>query len=519
MAVNSSIFSKKTSVKGLLDSATGGLTFRKTFTPQPVAHQYPSTVKVTTPSQVNDKKIFNRLCDLFDKDAEDMNQVLAADPAKAAADVLGYSYQNPSTPLQMQNKVEEEEHQVEIKNQLMKEIKEKISERRRKILQQRRDLFEPNAALSIQDAVELRGITSEMDMTDVWKAVPALADPDADNSFEEDRERWDPDAAFSEVERILESLESNAALNEELVNRFRMDHRQGSIEDEDKRSEDSGMSSSGDMSNSSTSAGSNRQEVLVAKPVRKSKQQVAIVNVHNQVGKDDLENQINRHRHQPDLHIYSVAHDSPVIIDSDHPVQERTRIRLELTAPTPTSSVVGDDQEDGRTDEGRRRTGTLTNSAGEIFGSLRSNLSAGAYSTGEALNRIAQHVSENIVRPIAETMGEAGDGLVRAAEPLVQHLQLLSTRLQVRYMHAAQHKNWLPHFALMREASDWIEGIPKVNIIFFPSQLRAIKEVKCLTALFATSISSYCIAKVGIGILLVWFSHSNRLSSVADRDP
>lgn len=93
----------------------------------------------------------------------------------------------------------------------------------------------------------------------------------------------------------------------------------------------------------------------------------------------------------------------------------------------------------------------LTRSAGEIFGSFRSNLSAGA-------STFSQHV----VRPLAETVEEASYTLSRATEPLVQHLQLLSTRLQVRYMHAAQHKQWLPHFALMREASDWIEGIPKV---------------------------------------------------------
>ena len=97
----------------------------------------------------------------------------------------------------------------------------------------------------------------------------------------------------------------------------------------------------------------------------------------------------------------------------------------------------------------------LTRSAGEIFGSFRSNLSAGA-------STFSQHV----VRPLAETVEEASYTLSRATEPLVQHLQLLSTRLQVRYMHAAQHKQWLPHFALMREASDWIEGIPKV--IFHP---------------------------------------------------
>lgn len=446
-------FSAKSSMKELLENATGGLTFRKTFTPHPApalpakVATIPNTVKTT--NQVNDKKIFNRLCDLFGKDATSMNQVFEAEPARAAADVLGYSY--PSSPPQVEQKrLEEDEHQAEIKDRLMKEIKQKISERRRRILQQRRELFEPNVPIEEEE---------DDDDRDLWKAVPALADPDADSSFEEERGRWDPDAAFSEVERILESLESNAALNEELVGRFRQ--QQG--EDEDKNSDDSGMSSSADTSNScaasssSSTGSSSRQEVVVVKPVRKSKQQVvAIINTNEEEEEEELSNRMNRQQHE-DMHIYSVAaHDSAIIIDSIIDNCSERRIRLDLAAPTPTPSGIT------ACDGGRRRSGTLTNSAGEMFGSLRSNLSAGAYSTGEALNWIAQHVSDNIVRPIAETMGEAGDGLIRAAEPLVQHLQLLSTRIQVRYMHAAQHKQWLPHFAMMREASDWIEGIPKV---------------------------------------------------------
>lgn len=103
------------------------------------------------------------------------------------------------------------------------------------------------------------------------------------------------------------------------------------------------------------------------------------------------------------------------------------------------------------TERPSRASGRLTRSAGEMFGSLRSNLSAGASS-----------FNQHVVRPLTETMEEASYTISRATEPLVQHLQLLGTRLQVRYMHAAQHKQWLPHFALMREAADWIEGIPKV---------------------------------------------------------
>ncbi|KAI9556403.1 hypothetical protein GHT06_018977 [Daphnia sinensis] len=520
--------SKKPSVKELLEGAT----FRKTFTPKqpapPPPLPPPSSAKVhpsASNSRDNDKKIFNRLCDLFGKDVSSMTQVnefQADPPAKAAADVLGYCYQTAapasvSSPVadvqvnKMKAIAEEDDEQAEMKDRLMKEIKQKISERRRRILQQRRDLFNDSTVSTssadvVEDEEEEEG--DKADDRDLWKAVPALADPDADSSFEEEeRGRWDPDAAFSEVERILESLESNAALNEELVGRFRLtDHRhleQGggsgsSTGDEDKNSDDSGMSSSADTSNSSTVSSSsscstgnnNRQEVsVVVKPVRKSKQQVAaasgsniatlVVNDDDQLSSneyDDDEMLRNRQILNNSLHIYSVAHDSPVIIDSINIDRDdlhssrgslsEHRIRLELSslAATPTPSLSSVTTFGGPAEGRSRRAGTtLTNSAGEIFGSLRSNLSAGAYSTGEALNRIAQHVTDNIVRPIAETMGEAGDGLVRAAEPLVQHLQLLSTRLQVRYRHAAQHKQWLPQ---LRETAEWIEDIPKVNQFF-----------------------------------------------------
>ncbi|XP_046454593.1 uncharacterized protein LOC124202314 [Daphnia pulex] len=526
---------KKPSVKELLEGAT----FRKTFTPKqpappppppPSAKVNPAATTSSSRGEVtNDKKIFNRLCDLFGKDVSSMNQVIefqSDPPAKAAAEVLGYSYQIPAPPVAdvqmvvnhnkklMKAIVEEDDQQAEMKDRLMKEIKQKISERRRRILQQRRDLFNDSTVSSssadvvvVEEEVKEEEEETVDDDRDLWKAVPALADPDdADSSFEEEeRGRWDPDAAFSEVERILESLESNAALNEELVGRFRLtDHVHHRREqdcgrpsggdvivsngDEDKNSDDSGMSSSADsstVSSSSSSSSSSRQEVsAVVKPVRKSKQQVVATistNDDHQISSASTPSDEEMLRNQLQLlnssmHIYSVAHDSPVIIDSisvnldddDASIRGGTssehRIRLDLSslAPTPTPSLssittFGGDGTGG----GRRRSGTssnLTNSAGEIFGSLRSNLSAGAYSTGEALNRIAQHVTDNIVRPIADTMGEAGDGLVRAAEPLVQHLQLLSTRLQVRYRHAAQHKQWLPQ---LREAADWIEDIPK----------------------------------------------------------
>ena len=451
--------SKKPSVKELLEGAK----FRKTFTPkQPAPPPPPPSAKVSSDEVTNEKKIFNRFCDLFGKDVNSMSQVIESDPpAKAAADVLGYSYQTPvAAPPDVQmvvnhNKklmkaiVEEDNQQAEMKDRLMKEIKQKISERRRRILQQRRDLT-----------------AEETDDRDLWKAVPALADPDADSSFEEEeRGRWDPDAAFSEVERILESLESNAALNEELVGRFRLTEQDAvngtsGNGDEDKNSDDSGMSST--VSSSSSS--------VVVKPVRKSKQLTVETSSD---GGDEEERLHHQLQLNSSMHIYSIAHDSPVIIDvnldddrsSIGGGAERIRLDLSSLAATPTPSFQSSNF------EGRHRSGTsssLTNSAGEMFGSLRSNLSAGAYSTGEALNRIAQHVADNIVRPIADTMGEAGDGLVRAAEPLVQHLQLLSTRLQVRYRHAAQQKQWLPQ---LREAAEWIEDIPKVEEInySFPS--------------------------------------------------
>jgi hypothetical protein len=441
----------------------------------------------------SDRKIFNRLCDLFGKDASDMSHVLSHEPevspARAAAEVFGYTYNRDDddhprqvssvecpTPPPLESRPEssassnhfETEEQIEMKERLMKEIKEKISERRRHILQQRRELMEEHSfddSGRNNDDVVPSGVVQLEDMRDLWKAVPALADPDVtitttnssissgdddDDNCSDDAsvrrmrgvschtsrqqsqnkqqlDNWDPDAAFSEVERVLESLESNATLDRELAERFRQqqEHLFGRRDvteeesEEDKNSDDSGMSSSADTSPPSSATAStitaDTSTTAVAasavnKPVRKS--------------------QVMR----SDKHIFTITQDSPSVID--------------LTIEPRESK--GDDKNRHRSSS--RASADLRNSAGEVFGSIRSNLSAGA----STVHRMAQQVGEGF--------NQAGSGLARAAEPLVQHLQLLGVRLQVRYMHsAARHAHWLPRFAMMREASDWIEGIPKVS--------------------------------------------------------
>ena len=483
-------------VKEFLGSAAGGLTFRKTFTPkrpppqpkQSSAMDSSSSVAKTTTSVVavetqSDRKIFNRLCDLFGKDASDMSHVLSHEPevspARAAAEVFGYTYNRDDddhprqlssaecpTPPPLESRPEssassnhfETEEQIEMKDRLMREIKEKISERRRHILQQRRELMEEHS-FDDDGRNDDVPVVQLSDMRDLWKAVPALADPDvtitttnSSISSEDDDENcsddasvrrmrgvshtsrqqpqnkqqlgnWDPDAAFSEVERVLESLESNATLDQELAERFRQQqehlfgHRDVTEEEseEDKNSDDSGMSSSADTSPPSSATASTTADTsavaaaAVNKPVRKS--------------------QVMR----SDKHIFTITQDSPSVID--------------LTIEPRESK---DDKNRHRSSS--RASADLRNSAGEVFGSIRSNLSAGA----STVHRMAQQVGEGL--------NQAGSGLARAAEPLVQHLQLLGVRLQVRYMHsAARHAHWLPRFAMMREASDWIEGIPKVS--------------------------------------------------------
>lgn len=107
----------------LLESANG-LTFRKTFTPK----------QCRPPEPPQQKVLFSRLCDLFGKDPTAMKQVFEADdaenPARAAADVLGYNYKEEEDE---HPTLEEDAQQTEIKDRLMIEIKEKISERRRKV--------------------------------------------------------------------------------------------------------------------------------------------------------------------------------------------------------------------------------------------------------------------------------------------------------------------------------------------------------------------------------------------------
>lgn len=169
-----------------------------------------------------------------------------------------------------------------------------------------------------------------------------MADPDNANSSFEDEEQaeearrrrgiWDPDAAFSEVERVLESLEvipKDSVLAEELVGRFRMlseeDVHQDSGSD-DKHSDDSGMSSTADpchsssASSSSSTDGNGRPEVV--KPVRKSRQQMAgvaepITMQHGASGRGGR------------FAVYTVTRDSPAVLDSDSVAQHHLDISTE----------------------------------------------------------------------------------------------------------------------------------------------------------------------------------------------
>ena len=634
--MSNSRFGHQLSVKDLLESA-GGLTFRKTFTPSvPHVSTLPtdSTSSSTTfgSSKTADGEkatIFSRLCELFGKEAQYMHEVYKSDnPASAAADVLGYSYEAPTKntrkkeqakqakpekqqvtppppplpplkikPIEVQdvkNKVVEQkapvtdERQV-VRDRLMKDLKEKIAQRRIEIKMQRQELFKNPMGIDLSLEEEDQG------QNDLWTAIPALADPDnLDSSFETEEHHsqsgaepsfrgemegnrewpfatemciqmevsdassqppsspsegsefhtvdlnrsadsrlplqiggpWDPDAAFSEVERILASLERNGdssvhgtALEPHYdtprahtITYLRDDPRS----DEDRHSDDSGMSSA-DTSNSGREEPKSLLYSIVSskpqtKPVRKTKQQqqqqVATIPTEDspeptgdacrndpkvEVGwptqmetSNKLTSEISHHLH--DSHIYSIAHDSPIIIDTlDYGGDDDSerRIRIDLRPETPsipaakiaTAAALGlveDDNYTYRTDSEtysrgqlRNRCETLTNSAGEIFGSLRSNLSTTVSTTHEALHRITANVG-NAVRPIADTISEASYELInelnRATEPIVQHLQLLSTRLQVRYIHAAQQNQWLPRIVLIRDASDWVEDIPKVII-------------------------------------------------------
>ena len=224
--MSNSRFGHQLSVKDLLESA-GGLTFRKTFTPSvPHVSTLPtdSTSSSTTfgSSKTADGEkatIFSRLCELFGKEAQYMHEVYKSDnPASAAADVLGYSYEAPTKntrkkeqakqakpekqqvtppppplpplkikPIEVQdvkNKVVEQkapvtdERQV-VRDRLMKDLKEKIAQRRIEIKMQRQELFKNPMGIDLSLEEEDQG------QNDLWTAIPALADPDnLDSSFE-----------------------------------------------------------------------------------------------------------------------------------------------------------------------------------------------------------------------------------------------------------------------------------------------------------------------------------------------
>lgn len=194
-------------------------------------------------------------------------------------------------------------------------------------MQQRKELFnEPDSAnTSAEEVVTLD------DNRDLWKAVPALADPDnVNSSYEEEEGResgresgvWDPDAAFSEVERVLESLEGDGhSIHHELVGRFRL----LAAEEIDKRSDDSGMSSTsvGDASNASSGSSSTGSEpssaavptgsAEVVKPVRKSKQVVSVAEPTAIVRNNNL---LAGH-HRRVMQVYTVTRDSPAVLALD----------------------------------------------------------------------------------------------------------------------------------------------------------------------------------------------------------
>ena len=80
-----------------MDSSSSSSSVAKTTT---------SVVAVETQS---DRKIFNRLCDLFGKDASDMSHVLSHEPevspARAAAEVFGYTYNRDDDDLDAADEV------------------------------------------------------------------------------------------------------------------------------------------------------------------------------------------------------------------------------------------------------------------------------------------------------------------------------------------------------------------------------------------------------------------------------
>ena len=100
-----------------------------------------------------------------------MKQVFEADeresPARVAADVLGYNYKESDNPLPTVPEEDAGHHSSEeaenppdkdgnreMKDRLMLEIKEKISERRKRILQQRKELFNEGSSLDTSVSLE-----------------------------------------------------------------------------------------------------------------------------------------------------------------------------------------------------------------------------------------------------------------------------------------------------------------------------------------------------------------------------
>ena len=464
---------KKLAVKDLLES-TSGLTFRKTFTPAPVCPQL---------EQTDEKTIFSKLCELFGKDVQSMSKIYDADsPALAAGQVLGYSYQeSPADDVDRrrtlpagigysyQESADDERRTlpagmgdphlgsvVDGERLCHPDDAEDIaddfllSQRRREILRRRRQLFENEPA------------------DDVWKAVPAIADPDNDDSIDQDdddddrlvdslnnsgaeenrdwsfttesldclqvcksslevvdRTCWDPDAAFAEVELELQDL-----------------HPQGPHSptgSEDKLSDDSGMSS-----------GSNNQVIYsissknMKKPNRKSKHPPPA----ELMAEEELDSRKVADRNETNnyvssladrIHIYDLADDNPIIIDTiGGPEDSHSRIRMDFG-----SSLTMDNES-----VTSPRFASLTN-----LSTTMNNFSSS----------VSIAVSNAVLQPINQVFSGAVSSLKRAAEPIGQRLQMLSVRLQERYENVARNHNWTPRPTTAKEACHWVQGVPKVT--------------------------------------------------------
>jgi len=225
----------------MADSKLVGLTFRKTFTPS----------KSDVDGTEGERAIFNRLCQLFGKKTQDMDDMFRTEnPAKAAADILGYSYEDRKMKdVELDAKMEiataVSDDTSMLKDRLMKEISEKIGERRNAIMQEEEEQQQQQQQRQ-QEQEQQHHQEQKKDLflkgneDHLWKAIPAVVNPDADVSVEEihsngDRElsfatescitmeqptkddqcrsseMWNPECAFSQLDDLMDSLEPQPA--------------------------------------------------------------------------------------------------------------------------------------------------------------------------------------------------------------------------------------------------------------------------------------------------------------------